>query len=140
MEEYTPKIVEPISAEEIASQEKLRQADIRARKENKPVSSATETKELSTEDKPLALIGTPYLVDYYDLGNLYQDNIDGLKDKAQLVDAYLKTQVLEKNWQPTIKSYKKVLSELEKEYNLTDEMSNFNKIDFIYLNLKERLK
>ncbi|MHA1749531.1 MAG: hypothetical protein ACTSYF_12900 [Promethearchaeota archaeon] len=130
-EEYKP-IIKPVKEEvelpEGASRPKVERMEV-------PGLPGT-TKEISVEEKPLSLLGDPFLVEYLKLGTLYEDDIDELKTKVGLIDKWIKKQILKREWKPIVKSYLDILEELKKKIGISDNQTPLSQINKIYIYLK----
>lgn len=129
-EEYTPDITAPKVEMPVGVP--------KAKVERMEVPDVVYGKEevILSDDKPLALFGDSYLVEFLKLGQLYNDDIDDLKTKVAIVDKYIKVIILKRDYQPIVKSYKEVWEELKKKYEISNLQSGYSQIDKIWLRLK----
>jgi len=109
-------------------------------RENRPKGLPGTTAEVDINDKPLVLMGLPPVIEEYNVGELYDDDINDLQNKISIIDAYLKNYILNKNWKPLFGSYKKAITELETYLSLDDDMTSLDKIDREYYYLKGKMK
>lgn len=65
--------------------------------------------------------GRPYIVDMLDVANVYRET--GLGDFVKSIDAYVLKQIEDRSLESTKKSYEAVISQLESELGLDENLS-----------------
>ena len=111
--------------------------------DNRPAPN-TETlpgvvEKVDTDNKPLTLMATPHLVGDLDMGKFFDENIDNSKTKIDVIDAWIKAEVLFKKWEPTLGSYKDVLKELKSKTGTHKNMSNKTQLDRLFFAIKAKM-
>jgi len=124
--DYKPLTIKPIPLEEGENAQPLRELpDI-------PGLPGTKGEE-NIEEKPIELFKNTYLADYFKIDSvLYENNIDGTKDKIKAIDIYIKTKLKEREWLPIVKSYKAVIEEIKEKIGISEHQTNFTQFNRIY--------
>jgi len=73
------------------------------------------------------------VVEYLDIGSLYEDNIDETCKKAQLIDKWIRQEMIDRGFPLVVVNYKKILARIEKVLDLDPSQSGYKKLNKIYL-------
>lgn len=107
---------------------------------------ASDNKE--DDEMPLDMLKEPYLAKYYNFteyGYLKvrpEEDFEKLVDKVSQVEDYIKSQIAERKINPTIKSWKAMIMELENNFpdmELQDNIKRLNRL-LVYLTGQNKIK
>ena len=120
------KILEPISTEPL--------------KHDPLMETSLPTPDLEVEDNlPLQIYDekkrTPFVVEMFELGELYDGNADNMKEKTFYIDNWVKNRIAEKNMRANIASYKAILDDIFYTLGLSKE-SGYIKTNKLFKFLK----
>jgi hypothetical protein len=78
------------------------------------------SKEAPIEEKPLALLEKPHLIEVMGLEDLYEKDINYTKRKVEVIDTWLKTMIKEREWKANVKSYVDLLAEVKEKLGISE--------------------
>lgn len=83
-----------------------------------PVETTVEPPYLDYEHEK----GKPYLVDYFDLGEYWQDKVGGFESEVQTINNYIKDEIEQGRLENSVEAVKNLLKKIEKQagYDKTD--------------------
>jgi len=133
MGEFQPRTISPSSPAPVENHS----VDSGGGKEDGNMNASKAKIEL--DDKPISLMGTPYIVNIYAIEEYYKGNISNFREKVDIIDKYIKDAIMLKKYKAIGKNYKKVILDFEDEISLNDAMTEFDKIELMYYYLKGKL-
>ena len=130
MSEFQPNVIGPVEAPA---------PHVDTRPEPNTTTLPGVHKGIDENEKPLVLQGTPQIVTDLNMKILFSENIDDMKEKVFVIDAYIKNEMHEREMDATVGNYRKVFEETRNRLNIDEEAGAMTQASLLYYYLKGKI-